>query len=70
MTELLNTLYVQTQGAGLYLDHDSVKLVVPERPGHQRMPLRRLDSIIAFGHVNVSPDLLTRCAETSGRSSG
>jgi CRISPR-associated protein Cas1 len=63
MTELLNTLYVQTQGAGLYLDHDAVKLVIPDRPGHQSLPLRRLDSIIAYGHINVSSELLTRCAQ-------
>lgn len=63
MTELLNTLYVQTQGAGLYLDHDAVKLTAPESPGHQRLPLRRLESIIAIGHIAISSDLLTRCAE-------
>lgn len=63
MTELLNTLYVQTQGASLYLNHDAVKLTAPESPGHQRLPLRRLDSIITYGHVSISSDLLTRCAE-------
>jgi len=63
MTELLNTLYVQTQGAALFLDHDAVRVTVPDRPGHQALPLRRLDSIIAFGHVSISPDLLRRCAE-------
>jgi CRISP-associated protein Cas1 len=63
MTELLNTLYVQTQGAALFLDHDSVRVTAPDRPGHQSLPLRRLDSIIAYGHVNFSADLLKRCAE-------
>lgn len=63
MTELLNTLYVQTQGAALFLDHDSVRVTSPDRPGHQALPLRRLNSIIAYGHVSISPDLLRRCAE-------
>lgn len=63
MTQLLNTLYVQTQGAALFLDHDSVRVTAPDRPGHQSLPLRRLDSIIAYGHVNFSADLLKRCAE-------
>jgi CRISPR-associated protein Cas1 len=63
MTELLNTLYVQTQGAALFLDHDAVRVTAPDRPGHQALPLRRLDSIIAFGHVNFSADLLKRCAD-------
>jgi CRISPR-associated protein Cas1 len=63
MTELLNTLYVQTQGAALFLDHDSVRVTAPDKAGHQAMPLRRLESIIAFGHVSLSADLLKRCAE-------
>ena len=63
MTELLNTLYVQTQGAALFLDHDAVRVTAPDRPGHQALPLRRLDSIIAYGHVSFSADLLKRCAE-------
>ncbi|MGH3274426.1 MAG: type I-C CRISPR-associated endonuclease Cas1c [Streptosporangiaceae bacterium] len=63
LTELLNTLYVQTQGAALFLDHDAVRVTAPDRPGHQALPLRRLSSIIAFGHVSISPDLLRRCAE-------
>jgi CRISPR-associated protein Cas1 len=63
MTELLNTLYVQTQGAALFLDHDAVRVTSPDRPGHQALPLRRLNSIIAYGNVSISPDLLRRCAE-------
>ena len=63
MTELLNTLYVQTQGASLYLDHDAVRLVVPDVPGHQTLPLRRLDAIIIYGRITISSELLTRCAD-------
>jgi CRISPR-associated protein Cas1 len=62
-TELLNTLYVQTQGAGLYLDHDAVRITIPDQPGRQSLPLRRLESIVVYGHVNVSSELLTRCAD-------
>ena len=63
MTELLNTLYVQTQGASLYLDHDAVRVVIPDVPGHQTLPLRRLDAIIIYGRITVSSELLARCAE-------
>jgi CRISPR-associated protein Cas1 len=63
MTELLNTLYVQTQGASLYLDHDAVRVVMPDTPGHQRLPLRRLDAIIVYGRITISSELLARCAE-------
>lgn len=62
-TELLNTLYVQTQGASLYLDHDAIRVTIPDQPGHQSLPLRRLESIVLFGHVNVSSELLMRCAD-------
>ncbi|GAA3472244.1 type I-C CRISPR-associated endonuclease Cas1c [Nonomuraea roseola] len=66
MTELLNTLYVQTQGASLHLDHDSLKIIIPET-SKTRLPLRRLDGIVVYGHVSLSAELLTRCAE-DGRS--
>lgn len=66
MTELLNTLYVQTQGASLHLDHDSIKIVAPETP-KRTLPLRRLDSIVVYGHVSLSAELLARCAD-DGRS--
>lgn len=68
MTELLNTLYVQTQGASLHLDHDTVRIADPEgASGRHTLPLRRLDGIVVYGHVAISDDLLVRCAE-DGRS--
>ncbi|POM27789.1 CRISPR-associated protein Cas4/endonuclease Cas1 fusion [Actinomadura rubteroloni] len=62
MTELLNTLYVQTQGASLFLEGDSIRIVIPEHTGRNIVPLRRIQEIVAFGNVNVSNPLLTRCA--------
>lgn len=62
MFELLNTLYVLTPGASLHLDHDTVRVVVSEqRP--LRVPLLRLESIVTFGPISVSPHLIHRCAE-------
>src|SRR5215210_3512335 len=66
MRELLNTLYVQTQGAVLHLDHDTVKIEV-ERETKLRLPLLRLSGIVVFGRVTVTPFLIQRCAE-DGRS--
>ncbi|SDI53943.1 CRISP-associated protein Cas1 [Sinosporangium album] len=66
MTEMLNTLYVQTQGASLHLDHDSLKLVAPDVP-KRTLPLRRLNAIVLYGHVAISAELLARCAQ-DGRS--
>jgi CRISPR-associated protein Cas1 len=66
MHELLNTLYVQAQGAMLHLDHDTVRVEV-ERETRLRAPLLRLAGIVVFGRVTLSPYLVQRCAE-DGRS--
>lgn len=62
MRELLNTLYVQTQGAVLHLDHDAVRVEI-ERETKLRLPLLRLSGIVVFGRVTVTPFLIQRCAE-------
>lgn len=66
MNELLNVLYVLTQGAYLQLEHDTVRVSV-ERETRFRAPLIRLSGIVAFGQVSISPFLIQRCAE-DGRS--
>lgn len=62
MRELLNTLYVQTPGTVLHLDHDAV---LARRDGEPagRLPLRRLMGIAVIGRVSVTPSLIHRCAE-------
>jgi len=62
MHELLNVLYVQTQGAVLHLDHDTVKVEV-ERETRLRVPLLRLSGIVLVGQVSITPFLIQRCAE-------
>lgn len=66
MHELLNVLYVMTQGTVLHLDHDTVRIEV-ERETKLRVPLLRLSGIVAFGQVTITPFLIQRCAE-DGRS--
>lgn len=66
MHELLNVLYIQTQGAVLHLDHDAVKVEV-EHEMKLRLPLLRLSGIVVMGRVSITPFLLERCAE-DGRS--
>lgn len=63
MTELLNTLYVQTPGASLHLDNDAVRVVIPDDTRRRILPLRRLESIVVMGNVQVSSQLLARCAD-------
>lgn len=61
MKQILNTLYVQTQGTYLHLDHDTLKLEV-ERQTKLQIPLHHLGGIVAFGNILVSPFLIHRCA--------
>jgi CRISPR-associated protein Cas1 len=66
MKQILNTLYVQTQGTYLRLDHDTLQVEV-EREKVLQMPLHHLGGITVFGNVLLSPFLIHRCAE-DGRS--
>lgn len=62
MIEMLNTLYVLTPGSSLHLDHDSVRIVTDGKT-KLRVPLLRLESIVTFGPISVSPLLIHRCAD-------
>ncbi|MBX6395923.1 MAG: type I-C CRISPR-associated endonuclease Cas1 [Alicyclobacillaceae bacterium] len=62
MSEALNTLYVQTDGAVLRLDHDNV-VVTREKDVLMRVPLHHLQAIVAIGRVSITSPLLSRCAE-------
>lgn len=63
---LLNTLFVQTQGAYLRLEGDTVRIEV-EGTVRLQVPLHHLGGLVLFGNVLVSPFLLAQCAE-DGRS--
>jgi CRISP-associated protein Cas1 len=63
---LLNTLYVQTSGAYLHLDHETLKVEV-EGKLRLQVPLHHLGGLVLFGEVMVSPALMARCAQ-DGRS--
>jgi CRISP-associated protein Cas1 len=61
MKQILNTLYIQTQGAYLRLDHETLKVEI-EKETKLQMPLHHLGAIVVFGNVLLSPFLLHRCA--------
>lgn len=63
---LLNTLFVQTQGAYIHLDGETLKVRI-EKQLKLQVPLHHLGGITVFGNVQLSPFLLHRCAE-DGRS--
>lgn len=66
MHELLNVLYVMTQGAVLHVEHDMVRVEV-EHETRLRLPLIRLSGLVVFGRVTITPFLIQRCAK-DGRS--
>jgi CRISPR-associated protein Cas1 len=61
-TELLSTLYVQTQGASLHLDGEAIRVILPEQSGRRILPLRRYDALVVYGHVSLSADLIAQCS--------
>lgn len=62
MAEVINnTLYAMTAGSSLHLDHDAVRIYHPEREA-RRLPLIRIDHVVAFGGVTITDDLMLRCA--------
>ncbi len=64
--QLLNTLYVTTDGAYLRLNNEAVEVVL-EGEVLKRVPLHHLGAIVMLGNINASPPLMERCAQ-DGRS--
>ncbi|MBA5875896.1 MAG: type I-C CRISPR-associated endonuclease Cas1 [Nitrospira sp. CR1.2] len=62
MHQLLNTLYLTTEGAYLRLDHDTLRVEV-ERETKLQVPIHHLGGIVCFGDVLVSPAALARCTQ-------
>ena len=62
MKQLLNTLYVTTQGAYLAKDGDTVAVRV-EQETKLRVPIHTLGAIVCFGNVSCSPFLMGLCGE-------
>jgi CRISPR-associated protein Cas1 len=60
--QLLNTLYVTTQGAYLARDGEAVAVRV-EQETKLRVPIHTLESIVCFGQVSSSPFLMGLCGE-------
>ncbi len=62
MKQLLNTLYVTTQGAYLAREGDTVLVRVEEQTA-LRVPIHTLSSVVCFGRVSSSPPFMGLCAE-------
>ncbi|TLS67629.1 type I-C CRISPR-associated endonuclease Cas1 [Mariprofundus erugo] len=66
MRQVLNTLFVMTQGSYLHLERETLKLEI-DKQTKLRVPMHHIGGIVLFGNVMVSPFALHRCAE-DGRS--
>ncbi len=62
MHQLLNTLYITTEGAYLHIDHETLKIDV-ERKTKLQVPIHHIGGVVCFGNVMVSPAAIHRCAE-------
>jgi CRISP-associated protein Cas1 len=62
MRQLLNTLYVTTQGSYLAREGETVVVRV-ERETKFRVPIHTLGGIVCFGQVSCSPPLMQLCGE-------
>ena len=60
--ELLNTLYVNTQGAYVHVDHRTLK-VEADNETLLQVPVHHLGAVVCFGRVSVSPAAMAQCAE-------
>ncbi|WP_432821996.1 type I-C CRISPR-associated endonuclease Cas1c [Trichloromonas sp.] len=66
MKQLLNTLFVMTEGSYLHLEGETVKVKV-DGENRLQVPLHHLGGFVLFGNVMTTPFLLHKCAE-DGRS--
>jgi len=65
MTELLKTLFITTPGTSLHLDGDTVRIHHPDKPGRHILPLIRIEQLVVWRGVDVSNELMHRCADDS-----
>ena len=66
MKQLLNTLFVMTEGSYLHLENETLKVKV-DGATRLQVPLHHLSGLVLFGNVMTSPFLLHKCAD-DGRS--
>lgn len=60
--QLLNTLYVQTQGAYVHIKDDKLRVQIDNETA-TRIPFHHLGGAVVFGNVLLSPFLIHRFAE-------
>lgn len=60
--DLRDTVFVSTPGTLLRLEGDAMRVIHPDRPGRHLVPLHRVESMILWHGVEVTPDVLFWCS--------
>lgn len=60
--DLRDTVFVSTPGTLLRLEGDAMRVIHPDRPGRHLVPLHRVESLILWNGVEVTPDVLYWCS--------
>lgn len=64
MRPLRNVIYIQTQNAWVHKDNDNLVLKV-DGELKARVPIHKLQGLVCFGQVSISPYLMAHCAENA-----
>lgn len=62
MRPLRNVIYIQTQNSWLHKDNENLVLKV-DKELKARVPIHKLQGLVCFGQVSISPYLMAHCAE-------
>jgi CRISP-associated protein Cas1 len=62
MRPLRNVIYIQTQNSWVHKDNDNLVLKV-DHELKARIPIHKLQGLVCFGQVSISPYLMAHCAE-------
>jgi CRISPR-associated protein Cas1 len=62
MRPLRNVIYIQTQNSWLHKDNDNLVLKVDQET-KARVPIHKLQGLVCFGQVTISPYLMAHCSE-------
>jgi len=62
MRPLRNVIYIQTQNSWLHKDNDNLVLKV-DKETKARVPIHKLQGLVCFGQVTISPYLMAHCSE-------
>lgn len=62
MRPLRNVIYIQTQNAWVHKDNDNLVMKIGDEL-KARVPIHKLQGLVCFGQVSISPYLMAHCAE-------